>query len=344
MDRRRDAPVPLRTRGRRGRRPRRVAPRLGRQPRLHRPEPASGPRRRPRASGRAPRRPRPGARHRVGADRRCRDGREGGCWRTTGSTASQDIRIARRPCIRADRAAVDVPGGPHGGRCARPRGGTARAGPRDEPLVEGGAARRIHRLQPEREGPDDRIGVLGAPDAGRPRLRAAAMGRGGGERPAAFTVATMPQRFAEMGDPWTQIDDGQGSLDALLALAEGQRKPGMARRSWPPHYEKGEDEPPRVQRRRATARKSTVHPAARWPSRSPREDQGGGARRPGPLEGAPSRGRAAPRAGGRAGRRDARPVHDVDQDPRPAVARPEGASPEQEPLEVDYDPRVEWER
>ena len=39
-------------------------------------------------------------------------------------------------------------------------------------------------------------------------------------RPEAFTVATVPARFAEIGDPWAGMDDTAGSLDALLELAE----------------------------------------------------------------------------------------------------------------------------
>lgn len=41
-----------------------------------------------------------------------------------------------------------------------------------------------------------------------------------GCRPAAFTIATVPARFAELGDPWAAMDDAVGSLDGLLALAE----------------------------------------------------------------------------------------------------------------------------
>ncbi|MFG6403975.1 DNA polymerase domain-containing protein [Microbacterium sp. P04] len=39
-------------------------------------------------------------------------------------------------------------------------------------------------------------------------------------RPEEFTVLTVPDRFAEIGDPHAGIDDAVGSLDALLRLAE----------------------------------------------------------------------------------------------------------------------------
>lgn len=39
-------------------------------------------------------------------------------------------------------------------------------------------------------------------------------------RPEAFTIATVPDRFADMGDPWEGMDTSAGGLDGLLALAE----------------------------------------------------------------------------------------------------------------------------
>ncbi|WP_319455813.1 MULTISPECIES: non-homologous end-joining DNA ligase [unclassified Mycobacterium] len=38
-------------------------------------------------------------------------------------------------------------------------------------------------------------------------------------RPEAFTVATVPARYAELGDPWEGIDDAPGGVDALLERA-----------------------------------------------------------------------------------------------------------------------------
>jgi DNA ligase D-like protein (predicted polymerase) len=39
-------------------------------------------------------------------------------------------------------------------------------------------------------------------------------------RPETFTIATVPQRFADRGDPWEGIDDAAGSLEGLLDLAD----------------------------------------------------------------------------------------------------------------------------
>ncbi|WP_123026883.1 DNA polymerase domain-containing protein [Mycolicibacterium stellerae] len=39
-------------------------------------------------------------------------------------------------------------------------------------------------------------------------------------RPENFTIASVPTRFAERGDPWEGMDDAAGSLDQLLDLAD----------------------------------------------------------------------------------------------------------------------------
>jgi DNA ligase D-like protein (predicted polymerase) len=66
-------------------------------------------------------------------------------------------------------------------------------------------------------------------------------------RPEEFTIDTMPARFAERGDPAEGMDDAAGSLEPLLGLAAKQRASGLPDAPWPPHYDKQEGEAPRVQ-------------------------------------------------------------------------------------------------
>ena len=65
--------------------------------------------------------------------------------------------------------------------------------------------------------------------------------------PAEYTIGTVPERFARVGDPWAQMDEAAGSLDGLLALAARDEAAGLPDAPWPPHYEKQTGEAPRVQ-------------------------------------------------------------------------------------------------
>jgi hypothetical protein len=65
--------------------------------------------------------------------------------------------------------------------------------------------------------------------------------------PADFTVATVPARFAKIGDPAEGIDAQAFSLESLLELSRKQEAEGQTDAPWPPHYEKQPDEPPRVE-------------------------------------------------------------------------------------------------
>jgi bifunctional non-homologous end joining protein LigD len=69
--------------------------------------------------------------------------------------------------------------------------------------------------------------------------------------PADFTLLTLPQRFAALGDPHAGIDSAPGSLDALLALAERDEASGLKDAPWPPHFRKLEGEARRVAPSRA---------------------------------------------------------------------------------------------
>jgi DNA ligase D len=69
--------------------------------------------------------------------------------------------------------------------------------------------------------------------------------------PDALTLATVPARLAELGDPWAAIDDAPQSIDPLLARYDRDLEAGMMDAPWPPVYPKMPDEPPRVAPSRA---------------------------------------------------------------------------------------------
>src|SRR6266480_1393297 len=81
--------------------------------------------------------------------------------------------------------------------------------------------------------------------------------------PADFTLATMPQRFAKVGDRHEGIDQAAGSLAGLLELSARHERAGQGDAPWPPHYKKQAGEPPRVQPSRARAAKYPLIEIAR---------------------------------------------------------------------------------
>ena len=74
--------------------------------------------------------------------------------------------------------------------------------------------------------------------------------------PGEFTLATMPSRFASVGDLHAPMDDRPCSLEGLLELSARHEREGLGDAPWPPHYQKQSGEPPRVQpsRRRTPSR------------------------------------------------------------------------------------------
>ncbi|MEO8090099.1 MAG: non-homologous end-joining DNA ligase [Gemmatimonadales bacterium] len=73
--------------------------------------------------------------------------------------------------------------------------------------------------------------------------------------PGDFTMATMPARFAEIGDRHQDIDRHPGSIEALLELSLRHEREGLGDAPWPPHYKKQRGESARVQPSRARAAK-----------------------------------------------------------------------------------------
>lgn len=81
--------------------------------------------------------------------------------------------------------------------------------------------------------------------------------------PADFTLFTVPERFAKMGNPHADMDQSVGSLEKLLGLAAEDEAAGLSDAPWPPHFRKMESEAPRVAPSRAKA--ATRKPRVKMP-------------------------------------------------------------------------------
>jgi len=177
--------------------------------------------------------------------------------------------------------------------------------------------------------------------------------------PEAFTLATVPRRFADLGDPSKGIDEAVGSLEALLALAAQHEAAGFGDAPWPPHFAKQEGEPARVQLSRRRREDRPKAPKGEVPPPAPGKTVGptGRRRTTMPLI---EIARAASEAEARAGLQRWRARHDevwshlAPSDIMVDSMRgrnttwtririnlrnvPESERPAQEALEVDYDP------
>ncbi len=126
-------------------------------------------------------------------------------------------------------------------------------------------------------------------------------------RPEKFTIDSVPERFAKVGDPWASMERTAGSLDALLELAQAQGERTAA------------PDLPLVEIARAETKDEAMVGLERWRERHP-----AAARRLEPADVLVDsmRGRSSTWTRIRVNLRHV----------------PEAERPEQEPLEVDYDP------
>jgi bifunctional non-homologous end joining protein LigD len=81
--------------------------------------------------------------------------------------------------------------------------------------------------------------------------------------PADFTLFTVPERFAKIGNPHAKMDDAPGSLEKLLELAATDEAAGLGDAPWPPHFRKMEGERTRVAPSRAKS--ATRKPRTKMP-------------------------------------------------------------------------------
>jgi bifunctional non-homologous end joining protein LigD len=134
-------------------------------------------------------------------------------------------------------------------------------------------------------------------------------------RPEAFTLATVPDRYADMGDPWEGIEGTSGALDLLLDLAERLGPPER------PPKGTGRRQPtrPLIEIARARTKDEALDGLERWRARHPSVVQ---YLQPADFLVDGMRGRSSVWYRIRVNLQHV----------------PEAERPEQEPLEVDYDP------
>jgi len=157
-------------------------------------------------------------------------------------------------------------------------------------------------------------------------------------RPEVFTLATVPERFARVGDPWAELGREPRSIEPLLDLAARHEAAGLPDAPWPPHYERQAGEAPRVAPSRRRQPKVPLIDIARakhevdaraglerWKERHPDVVPH---LEPRDILVDAMRGRSSTWTRIR-----------INLEHVPPELRPE-----QEALEVDYDPRVEWMR
>jgi DNA ligase D-like protein (predicted polymerase) len=175
----------------------------------------------------------------------------------------------------------------------------------------------------------------------------------------AFTLATVPRRFADLGDPSRGIDEAVGSLEALLELSAQHEAAGFGDAPWPPHFAKQTGEPSRVQLSRRKREDRPAAPKGEVPPPAPGKTVGPTGRRRSTMP-LIEIARAASEAEARAGLQRWRARHgevwshlapsdilvDSMRGRNTTWTRirinlrnvPESERPPQEALEVDYDP------
>src|SRR5207244_9214749 len=97
--------------------------------------------------------------------------------------------------------------------------------------------------------------------------------------PEAFTIDTVPKRFAKLGDPSRGIDEAMGSLERLLELSAEHEAAGFGDAPWPPHFAKQAGEPPRVQLSRRKREDRPATPKGAVPPPAPGKTVGPTGRR-----------------------------------------------------------------
>ena len=273
-------------------------------------------------------------------------GRARGARRARARRLAEDLGLARHPRQRAHRARAGRSTQVRRAALALAREVERRApDARDQQVVEGGAPRRLPRLQPERQGPHGRAAPTRC--ARRPTRASRRRSRGTSSPSATRRTsrcAPMPARFAAIGDRHAGIDERRGlARRAARAVGRGRRPRAWATRRGRRTTRSRPGEPPRVAA--VAKRKASADGRAAASRRSRSSRSAGAAQKEDALAGLERwkarhpGGRRAPRAGRRPRRLDARPLDDVDARPRqPASTCPRRCGRPQEPLDPDDEP------
>jgi len=161
-----------------------------------------------------------------------------------------------------------------------------------------------------------------------------------------FTLATVPALFEVHGDRHEGIDEAVGSLEALLELSAKHEAEGLGDAPWPPHYRKQAGEPPRVQP--SKRKKGAASPTGRRRSTKPLIEIARAAKKDDALAGLERWKSRHPDVAAKLEPADV--LVDAMRGRSTTWTRirvnlehvPEGDRPQQEPLEIDYDPWAEY--
>ena len=224
--------VSVRANRRRGRAARRGRAGLDGEPRVPRAASAPGSGGRSRSSRRAARRSRSGARCHVGPDPGGRASGSSRSGRFRADRLAEDVRLARYARLRPDRARA--------GRSTEVRRAAlalAREVERRAPALATSKWWKEERhgvfLDYNQNAKDRTIAAAYSvrPDAGRARVGAARVGRNRRVRSGDFTLATMPARFAAVGDRHAAIDAQRGvARERCSSCPRGTSAKGWATR------------------------------------------------------------------------------------------------------------------
>jgi DNA ligase D len=80
--------------------------------------------------------------------------------------------------------------------------------------------------------------------------------------PNDLTIATVPDRVAEHGDPWEGMGADPQTIEPLLEMSAADMDAGLMDAPWPPVYPKQPNEPPRVAPSRAKKNPDAARPPA----------------------------------------------------------------------------------